>query len=411
MPKHVDDKNKFQVDPHIHKLNAGGVTSASSQEGSHTHSLPGGGQTPSDQTGAGHDHGGGMGGPIFDRAQFAKELFQINGVEIFASGTFNGDTYSDEDLDGMVSAFNENQKTLKPFLKLGHNNGQKLLANDGLPAAGWIGALKRIGNKLVADFIDIPRSIFELLKNKAFRNVSSEIYFDIELNGKKYKHFLSAVALLGSDMPAVESLEDILALYGLGNCAELKNYADKSNKTKIIEYTNLGKKETHMPTEQEIKLQAELDANKKAFAKSESAMEKMRKDNATAKAELDKANEELKKAENSKKAADLKSYVSDLTAKDLVSKGMTGYVEALMGEEKAEYTIGENKLDKQGLITGLLKVAKEYFALNTKTKTESGNQSTTDSEDAQHKAILKYASENKVNYGDAYAALENQKGA
>lgn len=392
---------------HNHILEGGKATGASDKEGAHTHSLPGGGNTPSDETGPGHDHGGGMSGP--KPVKEPKELFNISDVEIFASGVWNGDEYSNADLDGMVAAFDKNKETLKPFLKLGHNNKQKLLANDGLPAAGWIGALRRVGNKLVADFIDLPKQIFELIQNKAFRNVSSEIYFDIEINGEKFKHMLSAVALLGSNMPAVSTLKDILSLYGLGDYAELKNYADDNNTIKIIEYTNLGKEEEHMPTEQEIKLQAELDAKKKEFAKNESALEQLRKDNAAAKAELEKANEGLKKAELEKKDADLKSYVSEMTANELVSPGMVDHVKALLGDEKAEYTIGEKKLDKKSLLTELLKVAKEYFGMKTEAKTEGGDKKST--EDAIEAEIQKYSADNKVSYGDAYAAVINRKGA
>jgi len=103
-------------------------------------------------------------------------LHSINGVEVFASGKWNGDHYTNEDLDEMVKAFNDTGHKIKPFLKLGHNDEQKLLATDGLPSAGWVSNLRRIGDKLVADFVDIPKKIFELISNKAFRKVSSEIF-------------------------------------------------------------------------------------------------------------------------------------------------------------------------------------------------------------------------------------------
>ena len=150
-----------------------------------------------------------------EQKDYAAELFNIPNVEIFASGVWNGDKYTNDDLDIMVEAFNDPNHKLKPFLKLGHNEDQKLLANDGLPAAGFVSNLRRVGDKLVADFVDMPKKIFELVENKAFRKVSSEIFWNIQIAGKKFKRMLSAVALLGADTPAVSSLDDILEMYGI----------------------------------------------------------------------------------------------------------------------------------------------------------------------------------------------------
>jgi hypothetical protein len=50
----------------------------------------------------------------------------IKGVEIFAVGTWNGDVFTSQDLDEMVLAFDANKATLRPFLKLGHNEEQTL---------------------------------------------------------------------------------------------------------------------------------------------------------------------------------------------------------------------------------------------------------------------------------------------
>ena len=73
--------------------------------------------------------------------------------------------------------------------------------------------MRKVGSKLVADFVDIPREIYQLIQNKAYRKVSCEIYNDIQIGEKKHRKFLGAVALLGSEMPAVRSLKDILSQY------------------------------------------------------------------------------------------------------------------------------------------------------------------------------------------------------
>jgi hypothetical protein len=116
----------------------------------------------------------------------------------------------------MVSAFNQLSEHVRPPLKLGHTDEQKLLQKDGLPAAGWVGRLYRQGARLLADFVDLPEKIYELIKLKAYRNVSSEIYWDVSIGEKKFKRMLSGVALLGADTPAVMNLSDILALYSNG---------------------------------------------------------------------------------------------------------------------------------------------------------------------------------------------------
>lgn len=143
------------------------------------------------------------------------DTFDINDIEIFAAGEWNGDRYSVEDLDKIVHAFQETKESIKPYLKLGHSEGQKLLAEDELPAAGWISNLKRQGDKLVADFTKIPKQIYELLKTGGYRRVSSELFVKPRIGGKMYELVLKAVALLGGATPAVQSLKDIMKLYGI----------------------------------------------------------------------------------------------------------------------------------------------------------------------------------------------------
>lgn len=142
------------------------------------------------------------------------ETFDINDVEVFAEGTWNGDSYSIQDLDEIVNTFNETKDHLKPYLKLGHSEKQKLLAEDELPAAGWVENLKRMGNKLVADFKRIPRKIYEIIKNGGYKRVSIELYVNAKIKDKEFPKALKAIALLGGATPAVGTLDDIRALYG-----------------------------------------------------------------------------------------------------------------------------------------------------------------------------------------------------
>lgn len=121
----------------------------------------------------------------------------IHGVEIFATGTWNGDTYAESDLDHIVTAFSK--LGFKPPLTPGH-----LKDAAGIPAIGYVENLYRNGKKLIADFVDLPDSVYNAIKQRLFDTVSSEIYWDLERNGEKYPRALKAVALLGADIPAVD---------------------------------------------------------------------------------------------------------------------------------------------------------------------------------------------------------------
>lgn len=138
----------------------------------------------------------------------------INDQEIFAVGRWNGDEYSEADLDAIVEA--HPKVGFKPPIKLGHSEEQKLLDTEGLPAAGWVENLRRIGGKLVADFKGVPKKIADLIRAGGYKRKSAEIYwgYSPDGNGKaKFPRVLKAVALLGGEIPAVTSLDEILALY------------------------------------------------------------------------------------------------------------------------------------------------------------------------------------------------------
>ena len=152
-----------------------------------------------------------------------KELPTVNidGVEILAVGKWDGTPttmeYKTEDLDAIVKSFEElsgdKELNYEPPVKLGHDDNQKLLQEDGYPAAGWVSSLKRVGEKLVADFKGVPRKIGDIIKAGGWKKVSSEIYTDYEEGGKKFPMVLKAVSLLGGDIPAVKTIADIQAQY------------------------------------------------------------------------------------------------------------------------------------------------------------------------------------------------------
>lgn len=142
----------------------------------------------------------------------------ISNLEIFGAGTHNASTgkvtVSEQDLDAMVDAFAAFQSTnvVKPHLKLGHEESQKWFGQkQGFPSLGWIDKVWRVGKKLFADISDVPEVLVDMIRQGRYHNVSAEVYMDIEHDGKKFSHVLSAVALLGVEMPAVSDLAGLAA--------------------------------------------------------------------------------------------------------------------------------------------------------------------------------------------------------
>jgi hypothetical protein len=136
-------------------------------------------------------------------------LAELTDIEIFEAGTYRGKTYTDADLDTMVANFTACKDEIKPVAVIGHDEDQELLKKSGLPSAGWMESVKKVGTKLLATFKDVPKVIADLISKGAYKRISSEIYNDY--NGKGYA--LRRVAILGGDIPEVKTLADIAALY------------------------------------------------------------------------------------------------------------------------------------------------------------------------------------------------------
>ena len=138
----------------------------------------------------------------YNEEQNAREYSHFNavrGIEIFASGLHNGDTYTEQDIDDIIAAHKE--LDFRPAIKIGHSKDA-----PGAPAYGWVTALRKVGGKLVADFESMHDSVITALKDKRYDRVSSEIYFNLKRGGKSFRRALKAVALLGADVPAVAGL-------------------------------------------------------------------------------------------------------------------------------------------------------------------------------------------------------------
>jgi len=137
------------------------------------------------------------------------KLGELNDIEIFEAGTYRGIVYDEAALDSMVANFTACKDELKPTLVIGHEENQDLLKNSGLPSAGWMTGVKKVGKKLLASFKDVPQVLMDLIGKGAYKRISSEIYSNY--NGKG--HALRRVATLGGEIPEVKTLQDIVSLY------------------------------------------------------------------------------------------------------------------------------------------------------------------------------------------------------
>lgn len=348
-----------------------------------------------------------------------SQTYELNDVEVFSIGEWNKNKITDEDLDNIVNGTNEIIDQLKPKVKLGHDDKQKLLQASGLPAGGWITKLKKVGNKILVDIKEVPKVLYELIKNGAYKRVSSEILYDYTepSTKKRYVKVLSAIAFLGGDLPAVTNLKDIAALYDADEEATLIIYENKPTKKveikkKGVEYimadglkvTELeGKK--FVAVEDYEKLNKEVEVNKDYKVKFE-AEEKKSKD----------AEEQINKISKEKRESEIKIFVdSHCSEKDLrflpkQKEILMTLIESTSDEKTIKFTVDkkETQVSQRTLLEKFIELQPNFsdkiFAELSKDgeKEKEGEDKLTPEE----KKVNKYMAENKgVTYRQAVLAV------
>lgn len=147
-----------------------------------------------------------------------SKLYDLT-AEVFAVGKWNGLEFSESDLDQIAETFEALGDRHRVPLKLGHNDDQPM--TDGQMALGWVEKVWREGQKLMARFVDLPDVLYNAIQQKRFRNVSIELDIGVKHKGRDYPYVLSGVAILGADIPAVNTLADLQAyLYSRGQAPE-----------------------------------------------------------------------------------------------------------------------------------------------------------------------------------------------
>jgi hypothetical protein len=163
------------------------------------------------------------------------ETVDIPAVEILASGgpvhaigsPPEGDFYTRDELVAMADAHRELGNEIRAPIKLGHSEVQQLAANSGLtagemPALGWLDSASfRVEDdeetgvaKLLADAKAVPKKVAELMRAGAYRTRSSEIRkYASQATQKSYDWVVDGLALLGANVPAIQTLDDVYRLY------------------------------------------------------------------------------------------------------------------------------------------------------------------------------------------------------
>jgi len=164
-------------------------------------------------------------------------MAELKDVEIFAVGTWIGSggpmKWSEEDMESIVTntnmLMNSEEFKITPRLKLGHSYDQigwedaHILDGqmDGDPALGKITNFRTKGtgkNKtVIADFVNMPDIIYNTIEKELYTNVSAELEFS-----KGVGWYITAVALLGADIPAVKAINDLQAFLS-DKIADLKS--------------------------------------------------------------------------------------------------------------------------------------------------------------------------------------------
>lgn len=347
-----------------------------------------------------------------------EELHTIENVEIFATGTHNGDRYTTKDLDDMVDSFG----------KVGFNVPLKAAHNwtESDVALGWIENLRRKGSKLVADFTNIPESVFATIKRRGWDAVSSEIFFDIERNKKTFRRVLKAVGLLGISTPAVtlkplHKLEfsetgDTFRTYEYKPQEEDMELKEMAEKIESLEKERDELKSTNGRgdiTVQIAKLQADIITGHEDYKKNSEELIKTLsnelKENKTKTEEIAKTlrDDKIKSLSAKLKIPALRPHIEALFS--VVSEVTKTVKFSAKSGEKEEETSAEKVIES--FIDALNKQAERLFGQNAKVNAVDRENETSEEDIGEEvdKRIQKYIKDNKLDkvsdYSEAMRAV------
>lgn len=134
---------------------------------------------------------------------------QINGAELFAVGKWNNLEFTLQDLQGIVASFDALSLSGKVPLKLGHEGPDARDNPLSQFALGWVKKVWVSGDRLLAD-LDVADKAYEWVNQGFLKHVSVELLKNVRADTRTIPWVLDAVAVLGSDQPAVGVLQALM---------------------------------------------------------------------------------------------------------------------------------------------------------------------------------------------------------
>lgn len=353
------------------------------------------------------------------------KTFELQNQEVFAAGTWNGDTYEIEDLDKMVAAYESTREKFKPKLKLTHEHPK------GWPSVGWMENMRRVGSKLFADFRGIPEKVYEMISAGGYSGKSAEVLWNPVIDGKKFPYLMQAVALLGVDLKAVSSISDMMSALYSSEGGEARAYKTEAPEGEAKTYDLEQGRNTNMDKVEQL-TQDLANANAKLAQVgdlSESRSKEIKKfsdENATLKTQV---------ADLTKRADEAEGKIKEYAEKEVTAK-VTSTVDKLIEEKKLapamkekaysllraviesntekKYKFGEKEQSLEDVAVELLGAG--GVSLNDSTKSYAGDNKNKVEVEGEINAEIavkakKYqAAHEGVSFGDALKAVSREEG-
>jgi len=248
--------------------------------------------------------------------------------------------------------------------------------------------------------------------------VSSEIWAGLEVAGTKFKYLLKAVGILGADTPAVENLDDIIALYAGDVFKSVAYSAEHEARSYELAKSELRGEGGGMDEVTKLNARiAELETRLREYEKEEVAeAEKVKADLAEAEKKVEAA--EVKAVEAEKKAEQLEKEVK-AHRRQAIEVSVQATIDKLIADKKIvpaqkeaafalllnakdgatekKFKVGEKEMGAEELVMSFF--ANGHASVNTDTETEAGTRS--DGDDLDAKARKYMESHQGVSYKQA----------
>lgn len=304
--------------------------------------------------------------------------------EIWRAGNYPQGNFTEEDVQQIVDNYKPEESEAP--LVVGH-------PKNGDPAFGWVEAVKREGNKLLAKFTQVAPEFAEAVKAGRYKKVS------VRLRKKDNGWNLIHVGFLGAAKPQVEGLKPISF-----------NEEDAAEGVDVECDFNQKKEEEKLPPLDEKKLRD--DIRKELEAEFSADQDKLKKD-------LEAANRKLRLSE-------LGSFISEHKSKipPAARAGLAEFMATLGDEQTVEFTAKEKDKDKEvkqsplEFFKDFVTRLPDYSPLFKETDQEEDSPGKKRHEEkefadtqvdeerlALHRKALDFAEKNKVSYEEALVAV------